>query len=291
VAVHGEQGGAAPTKVKLEGNFWLMDFVFQTDKDKFKPTSEVPLTKFGETFAKNEAQKKEGEQHNFDAESVVVQGNYLQTCTKAVTVIGCTRVKFFENTDYKQGVSVMLSSGEKKEDGTYETKPNDYAASWGCSAGNWFKFVKGEKKKPDFIKMLNGKNESDLMVWRVIGVLACWAAVYCCLYPIVAFFDILEDYLAKIPCIGPCLSVIGTVVEWLVQIVVCCMSCSFGCSAALFTVAIVWLVMRPMMSLPMIAACVLMVGCAAALSHLAPKKEKAGQARDLSVELADGGDA
>jgi len=134
------------------------------------------------------------------------------------------------------------------------------------------------------IERENQGNETMLYVVRVVGVLLAWAAMYCCMYPIVAFADILDDYVAMVPCIGPILAVISGIVEWLVSIVVCCMSCSIGCAAAMFTALVVWLFMRPPWeSFVGLLFCAVLVTCAFGLAYLAPKKE--GQARDLSVEL------
>merc|ERR1712216_744678 len=110
--------------------------------------------------------------------------------------------------------------------------------------------------KAALITSANASNENTLYFLRVVGVLGCWAAVFCCLYPIVAFFDIMEDYMSAVPCIGGCLGVIGSIVETLVTLVVCCMSCSFGCSAALFTIALVWLAMRPAQGIVYMLICI-----------------------------------
>lgn len=231
-----------------------------------------------------------GVTNKFDAQNARISdnGNYIQTCSS--DRIGCVRVSFSQNA--AAGAAFIGDSGSGGK-----TQPRKMASSWGCEEGSWFRtkalktkadILPGAEARKNIIDSANKNNESSLFWFRVLGVLGCWAAVYCCLYPIVAFFDIMEDYMAMVPCIGGCLSVIGQVVETLVQLVVCCMSCSFGCSAAFFTIAIVWLYMRPLQGILYMLGCILVSGGAYALAHMAPKKE-GKQARDLSQELATPG--
>jgi len=232
-----------------------------------------------------------GKQSKFDYDHTTIVGNYIYTCDGNDVVHGCVRVSFSYNADVGAGFIGNTGVGGK-------TEPMIMPASWGCPKSTWFVTKRlaskadikpGKEVKEDIIASQNAKNESSLYFFRVVGVLGCWAAVYCCLYPIVAFFDIMEDYMAMVPCIGGCLSVIGQVVETLVQLVVCCMSCSFGCSAAFFTIALVWLYMRPLQGILYMLGCLAVSGGAYALAHMAPKKEGKGQARDLNQELASAG--
>jgi len=171
-------------------------------------------------------------------------------------------------------------------------KPETIPSSWGCGKVPWANMkasssvadTGGDKGKAAMIKKLQDGNKTTLMLFRVLGVLGAWAAIFCCLYPIIAFFDIMEDYLAMIPCVGGCLSVIGQIVEWLVTIVVCCMSCSIGCSCAFFVIAVTWVVMRPKFGIPMLLVSLVMFAGAWGVMHMAPKKES-GQAREMNVEL------
>jgi len=171
-----------------------------------------------------------------------------------------------------------FNTGKKENDGmmvTGESMP----ASWGCSAETWYSIKIGcgssnrDDCKKEFITGNNSDNESQLYMLRVVGILGAWAAVWCCFFPCIAFTSVLADSLNGVPCIGGCFELIGNIVETLVHIVVCCMSCSIGCSSALFVVAIVWVVMRPVMGICLLCFCALCVGGAIALLQYAPKKD------------------
>jgi len=262
--------------VKLEGNFYLTQDVYRSkSRDTFKPNAHVILSDFKSEFD-NKLKPTAGATAVFDALSVVVNGKYLQTCDSAV--LGCVRVSFMKNID--TGASIIANSGINGR-----TTGQEFGASWGCSAGSYVAFYTNEMlTKGKIIERENNSNEMTLWTMRVFGVLAAWAAMYCCMYPIVAFADIMDDYVTRVPCIGPILGMISGIVEWLVSIVVCCMSCSIGCAGAFFTITVVWLVMKPPWeSFGRLLFCAVLVTCAFGLAHLAPKKE--GQARDLSVEL------
>lgn len=265
-------------EVKLQGNYYLTKEVYTSKSpNTFKPNAAVDLTEFTSKFTKFQQENvKAGEKAVFDADSVVVHGKYLQTC--AGPVIGCVRVSFMKNDD--TGASIIANSGI---DG--RTTRQNYGASWGCSAGSYVAFYESEMLSKDaVIERENQSNKMSLYSMRVFCILLAWAAMYCCMYPLVAFAEVMDEYVTRIPCIGPILGVISGIVEWLVSIVVCCMSCSIACAGFTFTITVVWLVMKPpWQSFLMLLFCAGLVAGAYALAHLAPKKE--GQARDLSVEL------
>lgn len=261
-----------PAEVPLNGGKFYITTA--TGSSGFRPDSDVDLSPFASKF-KVDIKPRPGDPQGFSPQNSAVVGKYLQTCLEPA-VLGCQRVSFKMNR--ATSASLLANSGIGGR-----TTPQSMSASWGCSASKWYQMRPVTLAKEAFIAALHSSNESSLYAGRVFGVLACWAAVFCCLYPIIAFFDIMEDYLAMIPCIGGCLSVIGNIVETLVTMVVCCMSCSFGCSAAMFVVAIVWLVMRPWKSIPMIIGCILLSGGAYYMSTMMPKKQVG--ARDMSTEL------
>lgn len=277
-----EKGGritkGPPNDVKLEGNYYITK---ATGSAGFTPKPTVLLAPFAGQV-KQPAQLPTSRSAfavgTFDDKSVAVVGNYLQNCNSPFW--GCVRLSFKRNSDIAG--SIIASSGINGK-----TAEEPMPATWlpPCPKDDWHTWSAGMVAKDKLLDMLTSSNENSLYFTRIFGILGCWAAVFCCLYPIVAFFDIMEDYMAMIPCIGPCLSTIGQVVETLVTMVVCCMSCSFGCSAALFTIALVWLVMRPLQGLLMMAVCICLGGGAHALLQLVPKKG-GGEARDMNQELS-----
>jgi hypothetical protein len=201
-----------------------------------------------------------------------IDGNYLyypKNCFQGTIKVGCTRISWMQNTDTY--ASAIVNSGKAGVTAGQATK-----SSWGCGAGNYDALYKQKKTKDEVIAAEQSANEGSLMVFRVIGVLGAWLAIYCCFYPIVAMADIMQDYAEMVPCIGPMLGFIGEIMETLVQVVVCCISCSLGCSAALFTIAVVWVIMRPPFGIALMVVCCCLCGGAYGLTQMVPKKHAEG---------------
>ena len=112
--------------------------------------------------------------------------------------------------------------------------------------------------------------ENSMLTWvlRFVGLCGAWMAVYCCLQPISTAADLLGDVLDMIPCCGDFLE---SLVEGVVECVLCLISCSFGCSAALFVIAIVWIVMRPLVGIGLLVCVALLIGLAIAARQMGPK--------------------
>jgi len=190
-------------------------------------------------------------------------GDYLMTCNSAT--LGCVRISLKQNG--AKDASVFANSGSNGN-----TAPQKTKSSWGCSSGTFAEIFKSRKSKAEAISSLESSNTSSLWALRIIGVLMSWAAVFCCMYPIIAAFDIVGDYLGEVPCVGCLLKMIADIVETLVKLVVCCMSCSFGCSCAFFVIAVVWVVMRPTVGIILLLIIVVFSVGACVLMKMAPKK-------------------
>jgi len=190
-------------------------------------------------------------------------GDFFMTCE--TPHLGCVRISLKQNgATY---ASALVNSGTGGNTASQPTK-----SSWGCSSGNFAELFKSKKTKAEALSSLKSGNNSSLWAMRIIGVLLCWAAVFCCMYPIIAAFDIVGDYLGKVPCVGCLLKMIADIVETLVKIVVCCMSCSFGCSCAFFVIAVVWVVMRPTVGIFLLITVVVLTVGAFLLMKFVPKK-------------------
>jgi len=208
--------------------------------------------------------------------SVRVIGNFLMTCN--TQQLGCVRISLKKNA--AAAASAFANSGKNGN-----TAPQPTKSSWGCSSGKFAELFKSKKTKAQAIDSLSDSNYGSLWALRIIGVLLCWAAVFCCMYPIIAAFDIVGDYLGEVPCVGCLLKMIADIIETLVKIVVCCMSCSFGCSCAFFVIAVVWVVMRPTVGIVLLLIVVVFSVGACVLMKLAPKKGV--QVKDVSDDPAD----
>jgi len=233
--------------------------------DTFQADTTVSLSTFASSFNSNTLSNGgfSNTVPSITATNIRAIGDFLMTCN--TPRLGCVRISFKKNgATY---ASAFANSGKSGN-----TAPQPTKSSWGCSSGNFAELIKARKTKAEAIDSLQDSNTSSLWALRFIGVLLCWAAVFCCMYPIIAAFDIIGDYLGEVPCIGCLLKMIADIVETLVKIVVCCMSCSFGCSCAFFVIAVVWVVMRPTVGIVLLLIVVVLSVGACVLMKLVPKK-------------------
>jgi len=179
-------------------------------------------------------------------DTLVVQGNYLQTCISQK--LGCVRISYKKNA--AEGLSVMTHVNTAGR-----TQAQTIPSTWGCKSRTWQTLMERVVSKEDFITALREANHTQTNILRVIGVIGAWLAVWCCFQPISAAADIVGDWLDCIPCVGGCLE---DLLETVVDSVICCMSCGIGCSCALWVIAIVWVAMRPLYGGALMAVAVLM---------------------------------
>lgn len=218
-----------------------------------------------------------------------ISGNYAATnpltalpCDPNGEEYGCVRRSYFHN-DNRRVAAITESAA------TGVTSEHPTSSSWGCGAGTWSWIVSTDDKSLDKDSMLStahSQNTSKLWIMRIGGALLAWVAIYCVLYPIVAMADIFGDWLSCIPCCGDMLE---SIVEGTVTAVVCCMSCSFGCACALFVVAVVWIVMRPLIGLALMLVCCCFFGGAFFVLHSMqdPDKKSKRQVKLQDMDVDD----
>lgn len=231
---------------------------------KFTPDTTVSLSEFAGKFPSTlPVVATRNPVPDVTINNIRPNGDYLMTCN--TPQVGCVRISLKRNG--ATHASVFANSGTGGNTAQQPTK-----SSWGCSSGNFAEVFKEQKTKAEAISSLQDSNYGKLWALRILGLLLSWAAVFCCMYPIIAAFDIVGDYLGEVPCVGCLLKTIADIVETLVTIVVCCMSCSFGCSCAFFVIAVVWVVMRPTVGIVLLLIVTVLTVGAFVLMKLVPKK-------------------
>lgn len=198
----------------------------------------------------------------------VKDGNrwYLKSCDQ--DKLGCVRIAF--NKNFNTYAAVIANSGTGGI-----IKPQPTKASWGCKAGTYDAIYHEHFTKDEVLEKEEHSNSNSRWMMRAVGIIGAWLAVYCCCYPVVAFFDIISDYMNMVPCVGDCLGGIADLAESIVQCVVCCLSCSVGVSSALLVIAFMLLFMNPLYSILIFLAVGLVMVGAMALLKLSPKKSGA----------------
>eukprot|EP00747_Dinoflagellata_sp_TGD_P113282 gnl/TRDRNA2_/TRDRNA2_171670_c0_seq3.p1 gnl/TRDRNA2_/TRDRNA2_171670_c0~~gnl/TRDRNA2_/TRDRNA2_171670_c0_seq3.p1 ORF type:complete len:477 (-),score=94.13 gnl/TRDRNA2_/TRDRNA2_171670_c0_seq3:278-1708(-) len=199
----------------------------------------------------------------------------LCTCIGAPE-LGCVRISWKKS-------AATFATVIAKEDAA-GSQDAEIPSSWMCSASKYARLFDAELTMEKAIETLHSENSNIVWLLRIIGLLGAWGAVYCCLAPIATAADLVGDCLDMIPCIGGYLE---DFVEGVVDTILCFISCSFGCSCALFVMAVVWFVMRPLYGGLLLLVVFLLIGCAVAAGNMAPKKE-AGRRRRRKSRVADG---
>eukprot|EP00933_Yihiella_yeosuensis_P003710 TRINITY_DN1068_c0_g1_i1.p1 TRINITY_DN1068_c0_g1~~TRINITY_DN1068_c0_g1_i1.p1 ORF type:complete len:472 (+),score=92.27 TRINITY_DN1068_c0_g1_i1:103-1518(+) len=176
-------------------------------------------------------------------ENMAVSGTTLVSCK--TDKIGCFRIQYMAASPKE--VTAVTGVNEQGE-----TSPIKIKSSWGCKAGTFEQLMAGKKTEAEFFQILSDSNSTTTWILRVLGATLTWLAVYCCLSPISKAAHVLGDCLDNIPCVGGFLE---DALTGMVDTLVCLVSCGFGCSCALFVMAIVWIVMRPLYGGILIAIC------------------------------------
>jgi hypothetical protein len=212
--------------------------------------------------------------------NMLVYGDYLSTCAQNDNRVGCVRISYHMALSVGESPAVLARVKESV------TSPEKVPSSWGCSASDrqWIRAETGSGPytKDTLIETLKSENSMTTWLLRLVGCILAWVSVFCCLQPIAAAADIMGDCLAFIPCVGGAME---DCLEGAVDSLLCCLSCGVGCSCALFVIATMWVVMRPMVGIPLmlLALCVGCSGIGVFMSmHKKPKRKNFGE-----VELSD----
>lgn len=164
-----------------------------------------------------------------------------------------------------------------------------------CGGSNTITGILGEEATNEkWLEEELGAQSSTNIIFRILLLFASWGAVYCCCSPIATGADIVGDYLAMIPGVG---EQIESILEGAVDFLVICLSCVMGCSCGLMCMALAWVIVRPLVAIPL-----LLVGCLAVgggiyygqttenenAAKIKAKKAKRRGANPYATEMAGG---
>jgi hypothetical protein len=145
--------------------------------------------------------------------------------------IGQVRVSF-KGTDWSNPMVSVL--GENNGGVVSKWTASD---SWLCSGFSLASLRSGTVDKDAFFEDLQAASDATTYIIRIVGFLAIWFACSRIGGPL----EIAADC---IPCVGPCL---GDAVNS----ILCCITCPPACGCALGVIGVVWVVMRPMVGIPL----------------------------------------
>jgi len=153
--------------------------------------------------------------------------------------IGDVRVKLYTNDPTKLGVTVLGENDNGKI--ASWTAPD----AWLCSGFSVSDLRLGTLSKENLFKAIQAESNSLTMILRLVGFCIMWYAFFLCFGPLEVAADC-------IPCIGPSL---GDCIQVASVIVSCCpaTACTLG------VCGVVWVVMRPLVGIPLILVWVLIM--------------------------------
>jgi len=145
--------------------------------------------------------------------------------------LGRVRVTFYGN-DKSQSTLTILGENENGA-----IKRWTAADSWLCSGWTLAEARFGDLTKDNLFESMDSSNFAILWILRLVGFCVAWFAWSRLAGPL----EVVADC---IPCVGPCL---GDMVE----AVACCVSIFPACACGMLVCGIVWVVMRPMIGIPL----------------------------------------
>jgi hypothetical protein len=146
--------------------------------------------------------------------------------------IGSVKISF-KSSNGNEMVSVL---GENKGGSISAWKAS---ASWGCSGNTIGSLKPGKMGKDDFFNDMKSENTALTWILRLVGFLIFWCGFS-------MFFAPLEVFADCIPCIGPYL---GDAISC----ITCLLSIFPACACFVLIAGILWVAMRPLVGIPMLA--------------------------------------
>lgn len=210
---------------------------------------------------------------------------WITTCP-TTTKVGCIQMQFkTTNPAVVASVAGGVTTGNKLD--TWQAPP-----TWVCEPQGtgrvWTKAMTAE----DAVASMSDSADTMAQILRFVLWLGCWATMYCAFYPLYAIIDIAGDWLDNIPCIGDWLE---DFIEGLAGAMLCVGTCCCGTAFALLAISISWVIVRPMVGIPLLIVSILLfAGILYYKTTLPPSKRKqkmaAGEDEGSQMELMEAGD-
>jgi hypothetical protein len=231
-----------------------------------------------------------------NAQNTMVQNNALMSCQ--TLVLGCLEFTFEQSAPARitllsaVGPAVSVSPAVRRfnEEGwpppdSWMCTGKSYPINRVCPLGSTFTSNNGFtscaediSKEELFVTMAN-ENSTTTWLYRAVGFVCVLLAVCSVFQPIVTIVETATDFLDSIT---GCIPGVGCIVDQMTDLFVGLVSCvvcgiSFMCAISCFSfvVAIMWVVMRPWLGIPLF----ILTCCCCGLSVYTAKQCKSGSAR------------
>jgi len=132
------------------------------------------------------------------------------------------------------------------------------------------------RSKEELFEVMHSENNKTTWIYRLVGFLLTWLGICCICQPISTCVQMSADFLDQIteciPGVGCIVDEMTDIFTGLVNSIICAVSCLCGFSSFAFVAAVMWVVMRPMVGIPLLILGVCLCGGAGFLMHTCRKK-------------------
>jgi len=291
-------------QVKTQGGGWALN-----GKQTRAIPVDVPVKLTATTnellpFVKGELPPMEG----WDDINTMVIGDQLHTCNLKPPTdkgLGCMRlsakVSHPEQVALLGKVSVSQKPGRMSEEG-WEA-PADWlcggqtvqrvcpTAGVGSSLDVPMESCDVIRTKEELFEVMHGENNMTTWMYRLAGFLLTWLGLCCICQPLTTLVEMAGDCLDQItqciPGVGCIVDEMTDVFTGLVKAVVCAITCMCAFSSFIFVVGVMWVVMRPLVAIPLLIFGFCFCGGAGYLMHTCRKKKEKEAGMGSQQELLD----
>jgi len=190
--------------------------------------------------------------------AAAVTSHAVQTCSSNALEVGCLRVSYrHSSATHVSHLAAAAGSGQRTEAWVAP-------ATWLCGQGfaRIDLFETGHKSGEELLASAEAYNTSMSWVGRVVGVIAAVVGVMLFFQPIQTIANLVDqffDWFGVIPIVGRLLDFLGDVVSGAVGVTIAVISIGIGAPSALAVLSIAWCIMRPLLGIPMLGGCIVLL--------------------------------
>jgi len=188
-------------------------------------------------------------------EEARVKGHMVQTC--ASPEMGCLRISYYRSDGSHASHIATLKRGR-----VGETRPWEAPGSWLCSSKGTSNqvdlFQEGSMSAATVITMAEDNNSMMTWLLRAACMLGAACGFMCFLQPIQAVANMVDsflDYFQGLPLLGSVLDFLGDVVSGAACTLIVVISFGVAVPSTLAVIGLMWMVMKPMQAVPLLAVC------------------------------------
>eukprot|EP00440_Ansanella_granifera_P010773 gb/GFBE01011686.1/.p1 GENE.gb/GFBE01011686.1/~~gb/GFBE01011686.1/.p1 ORF type:complete len:504 (+),score=103.44 gb/GFBE01011686.1/:1-1512(+) len=192
---------------------------------------------------------------------VSIRGNKVHTCNQEE--IGCMRVSYYKSSATHASHIGKLSG---RAAGQLKTRAWTAPSSWMCNGGGSSQvdlFSVGAVTANGLVEAAESSNMASTWALRIAGIVMAVVGIMMFLNPLQTLANLVDEFFnwfRFIPILGWLLDTLGDAVAGAVSCAIFGVALGIGMPSALLILSLSWCAMRPMLGVPMLAACLVAIG-------------------------------